>query len=151
MEIINEIISQIRKIRMELKVEPGKLIHAIIYAGKTSKQFETKREVLMRLARLKTLEISNKGPKVPQAKAIFIGNIKIYLPLKDLIDSKKEIKRLHQEIEAKENFIKGLERKFKDKNFITKAPAEIIERERQRLKEAKITHQQLKAQLESLS
>lgn len=133
MELIHGIISSIRSIRSESKVEPIKKIHAVIYGGKYSAAIENKREAIMRLARLESLEVKISGPKIKEAKSAFIENIEIYLPLKDMLDLDKEKKRIRDELNSKKKFIKSLESKLKNQEFLKKAPKEIIEREKARL------------------
>jgi valyl-tRNA synthetase len=137
METIHELIAGIRSIRAELKVEPAKKIHAIIHAKTHVKDLENKREAIMRLARLESLEIKKKGPKISGAKTIFIGNIEVYLPLKDMIDTKKELVRIKQEIEQKIAFIKSLESKLANKGFLSNAPEQVVEQNKQRLETEK--------------
>ena len=135
MEIVHELINKIRSLRSELKVEPSKKIHSIIYAGKYVDLLESKQEVIKRMGLLESLEIKNKGPKVPDSKVIFVGDIEVYLPLKDMIDTAKELIRVTKEIEQKENFIKSLKSKLKNSGFVAKAPKEVIEKDKARLEE----------------
>lgn len=150
MEIIHEIITQIRSIRSESKVDPAKKIHVIIHGGKLTKSLEQKREVITRMAGISTLELKDKGTKIPDSKAFFLGEVEVFLPLKGMLDSEKESKRLQKEIETKLNFIKALGAKLGNPGFTAKAPKEIIEKERARLEEEKINLQKLQEQQKSL-
>ncbi|MBI5753834.1 class I tRNA ligase family protein, partial [Candidatus Peregrinibacteria bacterium] len=150
MELIHGIISEIRRIRAEAKVEPVKKIHAIIHAGKYIQNIEKKREIITRLARLESLEILKNGPKPKDAKTALVEGIELYLPLKDMLDLDKEKKRLETEIKTKADFITGLERKLKNKDFIDKAPKEIIARDINRLNSEKDQLLKLAAQLKTL-
>lgn len=148
MEIINNIISKIRSARAEMKVEPAKKIHVVIHAKTHTKAVEAKREPIMRLGRLEGLEIKIKGPKIPNSKSYFFGGMELYLPLKGMIDPTKELARLKREIEEKENFIKILEQKLRNKEFLKKAPKPLVEKEQARLLE---TRQNLKKLLEQMA
>ena len=150
MEQIQEIITKIRSVRAELKVEGGKKIHAIIYAGKSVKKFEEKREAIMRLARLEELEIKEKGGKIEGAKAFFVKDVEIYLPLKEMLDTKKEATRLKMEIENKEKFIKSLEGKLNNKGYTQNAPKEVVEKDTERLNDEKKNLEKLKSEMEQL-
>lgn len=151
MELVLEIISNIRSMRAELKVEPAKKIHAIIHCGKDKKKIEENKEIITRMARLESLEIKGKGEKVQKAKSIIFKNIEIYLPLHDLIDSEKERKKLKSEIEQKKSFIKALEEKLKNPGFINNAPKNIIETQKERLKEEKENIKKLELQLKEIT
>lgn len=150
MEFVHEIINKIRSIRAELKVEPIKKIHAIIYAGKYLSLIERKREPLMRLARLENLEITETGPRIPNSKSGFIEDIEIYLPLNEMVDSNKERKRIEKELAGLEGFAKGLSSKLQNPGFLKQAPKEVIEKEQQRLNQTKTSIKQLEDQLKTL-
>lgn len=151
MELIHEIISGIRKIRAELHVEPTKKINAIIYSSKYHSDIEKKKEAILRMARLQSIEIKEKGKKIPNSKAFFIKNIEIYLPLKDMIDMEKEKTRLKKEIEQKEKYLYSIESKLSNKGFIENAPKDIIEKNKNLLNIGKKELSLLKKQLEGLS
>lgn len=150
MEIIHELISNIRKIRSELKVDPVKKISAIIYGGKYTKALELKREAIMRLARLESLEIANKGQKLSKTKSFVCSTIEVYLPLKNMVDTNKESNKLDNEIENKEKFIKSLESKLNNSGFIKKAPFNVIQKEKERLSLEKETLKRLIEQRKEL-
>ena len=146
MNLIKDVIDKIRSIRSELKVEPVKKIHVIIYGGAHTKQIESKREVIMRMARLEKLEISKSGKKIPDSKYFSIQNIKVYLPMKDMLDMEKENRRIKMEIESLEKDIQILQNQLKNKNFTQNAPREIVEKTENRLKEARTKVTNLKEQ-----
>ncbi len=150
MELIHDVISKIRSIRAQLKVEASKKIHATIYAGKNTGHLEEKREAIMRLARLESLDLRKSGKKIPQSKAAFVDKIEIYLPLKDMVNTAKERKRLEKEFKNIDGFIKSLESKLGNKGFTKNAPKEIIDNEKSKLKKAKEARQKLTEQLKSL-
>lgn len=150
MEIIHELINKIRSLRSELKVESSKKIQAIAYAGKYTDLLESKKEVIQRMSCLESLEIKNKGAKIPDAKVVFVGDIEIYLPLKDMVDTAKELARVTKEITQKENFIKALGSKLKNPGFLAKAPKDIVEKELTRLEEEKTGLNKLKELQKSL-
>lgn len=146
-ELIKEIITNIRSVRSEAKVDAGKKIHAIIYGGKNRDDIENDKEIVMRLARLETLEITSKGEKLKEAKSIFVEDVEIYLPFKGMLDMEKEKKNTQAQIDQKTNFIKGLESKLSNKEFVKKAPKEIVEKETARLNSEKEQLKKLKDQL----
>lgn len=150
MDLVHKIIGKIRSVRAEMKVEPVKKIHTIVYAGKNKEAIEEKREAIMRLARLESLKIKDKGPKVKNAKPVFVKKIEIYLPLKKLINTEKEKSRLKKEIALKENFIKSLEAKLNNKGFLKNAPKPLIDESKKRLKSEQGNLEKLKKQAKAL-
>lgn len=150
MEIIHELINKIRSLRSELKVDPSKKIHAIVYAENHIKLIDSQKEIIKKMGILESLELKDKGPKVPDSKAIFVGDIEAYFPLKDLVDSAKELIKVTKEITQKENFIRSLESKLTNPAFLEKAPKEVVEKETNRLTEEKLGLSKLKDLQKSL-
>lgn len=150
MDTIHEIITGIRSCRAEMKVEAGKFIKAVIYAGKHAKQAEEKREPIMRLARLESLTIKKSGEKPENSKAIILKGVKIYLPMDGLVDTSKEKERLKKEIEAKTTFRDVLKKKLDNKGFVEKAPKTLVNKEKQRLKETESEIGKLEEEIKNL-
>ncbi|MBI4235551.1 valine--tRNA ligase [Candidatus Peregrinibacteria bacterium] len=133
-ELIKEIILQLRSAKSEARVEPGKKIDVIIYAGKHLKNITKNANVISRLARLSSLKVDKHGEKITQAKSIFVGDIEIYIPLKNLLNPDKEKKSLNEEINSKRKFIHSLEQKLKNQSFLKNAPKEVVNQQKERLK-----------------
>ena len=150
MNLIKETISSIRSLRAEAKVEPAKKIKAVIYGGEHTGALEQSRDIIMRLARLEELELSETGDKLTKSKATFLTGIEIYLPLEGLIDLDKEKERLQKEIQSKQKFLKGLVAKLKNKSFVDNAPEAIVEQQKQRQQEEQENLNKLEKQLQDL-
>ena len=131
MQMVMDAISAIRSARAEKKIEPGKKIHAIIYAGKHVKLFENKREAIMRMARLSNLEIRQKGAKIPFALWKYVGAINIYLPLKDLYDLESEKLSLQKKLEETAQKMTVLKSRLVNPGFLAGAPETVILKEKE--------------------
>ena len=55
----------------------------------------------------------------------------IYMPLADLVDVAKELERLGKEKEKAEQGLARIEAKLSNENFVSKAPANVVEGQRQ--------------------
>lgn len=150
MEILHQIISDIRSVRAQYNVEPAKKIMAVVYAGKYKEFLEEKIEPLKRMARIENIDILEKGDKIEKAVCVFVSDIEVYLPLNELVDTEKEKARLTKEKENLEKFKKSLEGKLKNPGFTGSAPAEVIEKEKKRLAETEKSLEKINAQLEEL-
>ncbi|MBR3623214.1 MAG: hypothetical protein IKN43_07715 [Selenomonadaceae bacterium] len=62
-----------------------------------------------------------------------LNGVQVYLPLKGLIDVEKELARLQKELDGLEKDIKRTEGKLNNENFTKKAPANVVENEREKL------------------
>ncbi len=61
----------------------------------------------------------------------------VYLPLEGVLDVDREIARLKQDREKLEKQMQGVEKKLSSEGFLANAPAEVVEKEREKLREFK--------------
>jgi valyl-tRNA synthetase len=132
-ELIKNIITAIRNARAENKIKPGKKIKAVMYVGKNIELIKSQQNLIKSMRTgIGELEIKENGDKIKEAIYIAIGEIEIYL-----IGGRDEIKekiRIKKEIENLEKAIKGLKGKLGNKEFLKKAPAEIVKQEKEKFK-----------------
>ncbi|MCK5415815.1 valine--tRNA ligase [Candidatus Parcubacteria bacterium] len=132
-ELIKEIIIAIRNARSENKVEPAKKIKAVIYAGDYKELIKSQSHLIKSLRTgIEEIEIIDKNTEQDDSIKIVIQNIEIYLL--GAIDKEKEQLRIKKEIENLEKIIKSVKGKLSNKQFIERAPKEIIHKEKERLK-----------------
>jgi len=133
MDWVVRLVSQIRAIRSEMNVSPGAKIPLLIRGANevTEVRLETHRSILLSLARLSSLEVLN-GEAPKGSLHDVIDEATIILPLDNVIDVETEAARLKKEIEKLKGDIAKHDKKLTNKGFTEKAPAAIIETERQR-------------------
>ncbi|MFA6422105.1 MAG: valine--tRNA ligase [Candidatus Buchananbacteria bacterium] len=148
-EWIKNIITIIRNLRSENKVEPAKKISAIIISDKI-KLLENQSEIIKKLARLENLSIIKKGDKPANSVGSAIGSTQIYIELASAVNAEVEVKRLQKEISELDKYAVGIEQKLKNEEFLKNAPEAIIKKEADKLKEAREKIEKLTLQLESL-
>jgi len=147
MEILHQIISDIRSVRAKYSVEPARKIRTVIYAGKYKEFLEGKIELLKKMARIGNIDILEKGDRIEKAVCLFVADIEVYLPLNELVDAEKEKTRLTKEKEKLEKFHKTLSAKLANKGFTERAPKEVVEKEKKRLLETGKSLEQVSTQL----
>ncbi|MHB1421277.1 MAG: valine--tRNA ligase [Bacillota bacterium] len=132
MTFVMEIIRNIRNIRGEMNVPPGKSVEVIAVApGHEAQVLEAVRTYLANLAKVESLRIESTLIEKPaRAATAVVGNVTIYVPLEGLIDFEKEIRRLDKELASVEKDLGAVERKLANSEFLSKAPGEIIDKER---------------------
>ena len=78
------------------------------------------------------------GPDVtapPLSAHIALAGMDVYVDLAELIDVPAEIARTQQEVEKLTGFIAAKEKKLTNANFVGRAPAEVVQKERDSLKD----------------
>ncbi|MGE5418272.1 MAG: valine--tRNA ligase [Acidobacteriota bacterium] len=133
------VIRAIRNIRSEFNVTPGTKIEAIAAAGNIRKAdlLEKATEYVLGMANLKAFKVVGEDAAAPeQALMAHLGDVEVWVPLEGMIDIEKETARLNKELQALEQEIGRISGKLANEGFVSKAPPEIIEKEKARLAEA---------------
>lgn len=131
--LVMDVIRAVRTSRSEYGVEPGKFVSATIAAGQAAPALREASDLITRLARLRPLTIDDVLAETPgYVVALLVGDISVYLPLTEMTDVEAERSRLLKELESAEGAHRGVEAKLGNDNFVSRAPAEVVERERER-------------------
>ena len=138
--LMQELISGIRNVKSEYGVAPGKEIEAILNLDSGQVQLadtmKTHAHYFLKLAKVSTLDVGF-GQEKPKASASKVaGSSQVYIPLAGMIDLDVERQRLQKEIDQKNNYLAGLQRKLQNENFVTRAPAAVVEGEKEKARTA---------------
>jgi len=150
MECIIEIIHSIRNARAQYKVESTKWIEAQVYGGELTSAITPYSETIQTLARARPvtfLEERQGNPPGENALTLVLKQAEVVIPMESMIDLKAERKRLQKEIEQSQAEVARLEAMLKDKAFLTRAPAAVVSKERQKLDTLTDKLERLKQQL----
>ncbi len=137
MGAIMETVKGIRNLRAEVGAAPGKKSEAILAIGDEAlrKTFEENEAYLHALATAEPVTILAGDAAEPEnAVAGVADGVKFYLPLKGLIDVEKETARTKKEKEKLEKEIAKLKGKLSNEGFLKKAPANVVEGEKEKLR-----------------
>jgi valyl-tRNA synthetase len=134
-ESIIEIIHSIRNVRAQYKVESARWIEAQVYAGKLTPAITPYSQTIQTLARARPVTFldSREAPRSEKSVALVLKESEVIIPMESMVDLEAEQKRLEKEIEETQTEIARLEARLKDKAFLSKAPAAVVEKERQKL------------------
>ena len=150
--LIQESVRAIRNLRAEKKVTPGKRIAATIVCGDRLPVFTEQARTLSALAGLDAAQLALVAalPEKPQGQAsLVVAGIEIYLPLTGLVDMEGERARLQKELDDTLAQIERLDTLLSG-SFGQRAPAAVVEKERQKLAAFQETAAKLKEQLANL-
>lgn len=136
-----DLISSVRSLRADLNLPAGAKPHVFLKDLKDNYLPQTL-EMIKTLARLEDIQILNTPVTKDMVQGTFAGGV-FLMPLKGIVDFEAERARLSKEIAALEGRIKGYEAKLSNESFVSRAPAQIVEDEKNRLKDAKEEHVKL--------
>jgi valyl-tRNA synthetase len=154
MELLMDLIRQIRNARAEFDVTPGKPIPAIVAAGGKLSLLQAQRSLLTFLGRVdgEGLVLAQALEDKPQKAVALVATegVEVYLPLAGMVDLDQEVGRLQRALEETEQEIQRAEGMLANENFVTKAPEHVVQRQRDRLAEQQERYERLEARLATL-
>ncbi len=141
--LLTDVIRAIRNVRAEFRVEPTKQLDAVVNVPADGVALREAAEAIRQLARVGTIAFGNAGPSVggetPAAPAdtvkLVVGQATVMLSMGDSVDVAAERKRLADEAQQTTRYLSGLEARLNNEQFTSKAPEDVVERERQRLED----------------
>ncbi|MBE8189382.1 MAG: valine--tRNA ligase [Candidatus Thioglobus sp.] len=143
----------VRKIRSEMNISPAKLLPCFVQniGPREQKYLQNHTKSLNSLAKLASIEQLENQQTAPESAIALVDEMKILIPLAGLIDKKQEIERLNKEIEKLEKQKNQFESKLNNAKFVNSAPAEVVEKEKQRLAASEKAISKLASQLSKIS
>lgn len=151
MEWVMQFITGIRSIRSQMNIAPKKTLPVLLKDASESDRaiLSSNQQFLSRLANLESIEILEGA--APAAATALVGKMEILIPLEGLIDKEAEINRLNKEMAKLDKVIKQSSGKLSNENYVAKAPAEVVAKEKEKLAELKQSYALLEQQLMALS
>ena len=134
MELVQGIIVAVRTIKAELGISPAHRVSLLLHPVDAAQQalLEENRDLMLTLARLDELAVGV-DVQAPKASAsAVVEGCQVIVPLKGAVDLNGELARLDKELAKLEKDIVGVNKKLSNESFIGRAPAEVVERERER-------------------
>ena len=148
-EWLKVVVSQLRRIRSELTVKPAQTIPVLFSGGSESDRARTARYAgsIAFLTKAASQRWLDSGEDAPASAPAVIGDMTVLVPLQGLVDLDAEKTRLAKEIKRLEGEIAKCHGKLGNANFVANAPAEVVEQERDRLRDFSQQLDGLKGQL----
>ncbi|MBQ9478718.1 MAG: class I tRNA ligase family protein, partial [Selenomonadaceae bacterium] len=152
METIMETIKTIRNLRAEVGVQPRQKseVRLKLSDGALLETFRANADYLKLASAEPVIFMSAEDAKPEHALSGVAVGVEIYLPLAGLIDVDKETARLNKELEKLRKGIASTEGKLSNEKFLSKAPADVVAAEREKLSAAREKISALEARISQL-
>jgi valyl-tRNA synthetase len=146
MDRVIQVITGVRNIRGEMNIPPSLALDVIVQSPdeKIRETIVAFTDIVSSLAKLKTLTISASGERPPAAATAITDGATIYVPLAGILDVEKETQRLKKEIGKLAGELTGMTKKLANQGFLEQAPADVVEKVRE--KHTLLTEKQQKLQ-----
>ena len=134
MSALQELIGVVRNIRAEYNVAPSHPVEVWVRGADEAvrEAVAAERAAAERLAGVARWSFDGAGVRAEGAHAVLRSGAEVFVPLRDVIDLKKERARLGEKIEEIQQRLGSAEAKLSNRGFVERAPAEVVEREREK-------------------
>ncbi|HEX2719209.1 MAG TPA: valine--tRNA ligase, partial [Gemmatimonadaceae bacterium] len=151
-DLVREAIVAVRQVRSDYKIAPGTRMAASVRPASPSARaaFDGERGLVGWLARADLTAAAEGTDATAVAPVLLSDGSELLVPLAGLIDVAKECARVRGELAGLEKQLAALEARLANEGFVSRAPANVVEAERQKLSDWKARREQLVARVRSL-
>ncbi|MFM8321629.1 MAG: class I tRNA ligase family protein, partial [Chloroflexota bacterium] len=151
--LVQSIVREVRNLRSEKNVKPGQRIPALLVSSSAARVLREQSATLAALAGLQAdrLQVLEQIDGKPEGHiALVVGPVEIFLPLAGMVDAGEERARLEKDLSETRAQVARLETLL-GSSFAEKAPAAVVQKERDKLAGYQETAAKLQAQLDALN
>jgi valyl-tRNA synthetase len=147
---IVDLISEIRSARSETNVPAGAQIPLVLVAPSAAARARIERwdETIRRLARLSGIAVAEAAPR--NAVQLIVRGETAALPLEGVVDIAAETARLRKELRKEDGEVAKVDAKLGNPEFLSRAPEEVVEEQRERREAAETRRRKLEEALRRL-
>ncbi len=151
-EWVQGVVEGVRAIRGEMNIKPSTQLPLFFKNGDANDKrcLQENEQFLKKLAYLQDVTWLGENEEAPLSSTALVGKLEILVPMAGLIDKDAEVARLEKEIEKFTNDLQRLEGKLANEKFVSKAPAEVVAKERDRLADIKLSLEKFSDQKEKI-
>ena len=144
-----EVIAGVRNIRNTRNLSPKEALEVSFIAADERYRFDRFEGIVRKLANVSA--ISEVKEKPAGALSFMVGTMECYVPMPENVNKDEELKKLQDELKYAEGFLNSVLKKLSNEKFVNGAPAAVIEKERNKQRDAETKIAALKAQIAALS
>ena len=135
-EWLKNIVSSVRQIRSEMNIPPNESIKIIINdaSNTDSRRLESLGSFILNLASVESITQKDTSDDIPKSAFALLNQMKIYIPLEGLVDIEEEKARLKKKLVKLNQELKSVQDRLSNDTFVEKAPTEVVEELKGKLK-----------------
>jgi valyl-tRNA synthetase len=141
MELVQEVVREIRSLRADLRTPPGERVAAHVVAGSRGPALQAHKALVEALARARVTFIGESERPRPAAGGV-VGPVEVWVPL-DRAQAETLAQRARAELEEVDRELERVRARLANPEFLQRAPAEVVEAEQKRLAEAEARREKL--------
>ena len=144
-----EVIAGVRNIRNTRNLSPKEALEVSFLAADDRYRFARFNGIVQKLANVSA--ISEVKEKPAGALSFMVGTMECFVPMPDNVNKDEELKKLQEDLKYAEGFLNSVLKKLSNEKFVNGAPAAVIEKERNKQRDAETKIAALKAQIAALA
>jgi len=152
MSYIIDAITGIRTIRGELNISPSLEVTALLktYSQKVEETLRKNVHYIKRLGKAGEVKIGAEIDKPEGSATCIKGSMEIYVPLKKVLNIEAEVERLKKDGAKVKGSISFLSKKLRNRDFLGRAPAEVVEKEKAKYEELILRQERILESIKTL-
>ena len=152
-EWLKKVVTGVRNIRGEMDISPARQVPILFSNGSTDDQARLDKftRELTFLVRPESLTWLGTDAEKPMAATALVGEMELLVPMAGLINKDVELARLDKEIDRKQKDRARTEGKINNPSFVEKAPEDVVQKERDKLRDLDAALEQLSEQRASVA
>ncbi|MBL7110984.1 MAG: valine--tRNA ligase [Bacteroidales bacterium] len=146
-EQMKEAVTAIRNIRKDKNIPFKEPVHLVVkdINGQYDHHFEP---VLKKLGHVDKVDFTSE--EIKGVISFRVQSIEFYIPLDGEADHEEELKKLQEELKYTKGFLKTVMKKLDNEHFVSNAPAQVVEKEKQKMEDAEKKIKVLEARISNL-
>lgn len=152
MDLVQEVITSIRAMRKEANIPPSVSVNIVVKPKdeNTLEMLSANESYIRRLAKVESFSIGSDLHKPEPSKSAVVRGTEIFISMEGLVNVDAERERLQKEIERVKGVVAGIESKLSNEQFIKRAPAQVIQKEKIKIESMKVNLAKLQENFESI-
>ncbi len=143
-----EIIAGVRNIRNTRNLSPKEALEVSFIASDDRYRFDHFYGIVRKLANVSAINEVKEKPS--GALSFMVGTMECFVPMPENVNKDEELKKLQEELKYAEGFLNSVLKKLSNEKFVNGAPAAVIEKERNKQRDAETKIAALKTQIANL-
>ena len=143
-----EVIAGVRNIRNTRNLSPKEALELSYLVGDNRFQIDNFEGIIRKMANVSSLTAVKEKPT--HSLSFIVGTTECFIPIAQNVNKEDELKKLQEELQYMEGFLNSVQRKLSNEKFVNGAPAAVIEKERNKQRDAESKIASIKAQIDSL-
>ena len=144
-EKVKEVITQVRSIRKEKNIPMKEALVLMVRPSENSRYHHDLETVVLKLANLEAVKQVDEDPG--DTISFIVKNVEYFLPVGQNVNPEEEMAKLEEELSYTKGFMTSVQKKLANERFVKNAPAQVVEKEKQKMADAEGKIAVLEAQI----